>query len=153
MKKLPPEVIPIEFVSNERIIEESSRCGTPVGSGKYETWERLHAAVCTVAEQYGSASWDPDPLPDFYFSGDWFDERQDSFALCSTNGLSAQALRDFQKVVAAHHSRASLHLGGIEEPIKDLEVLITSTGIFVKWDDESPARTRQRLEKLQIRLE
>jgi hypothetical protein len=153
MKTPPTGIVPIEFVTNDRMLEESSKCGTPVGHGKYETWERLHDSVCAVAARYGRASWDSDPLPDFYFSGDWFDEYRDSFALYSTKGLSAEALRDFQKAVAAHHSRASLHLAGIEEPINDLEILITSTGIFVKWDDESPARTRQRLEKLQIRLE
>jgi hypothetical protein len=51
-----------------------------------------NVSLCEVARRYGSVSDTPDPSPDFYFSGDWFHELSDGFALLGTRGLSLEAL-------------------------------------------------------------
>ena len=115
-------MLPIEFVSEEEQLVAFRETGRPSpGPGEYQTWEKLHDALVAVAEEYGSASERPNPLPDFYHTGDWFDEYRDGFTLPTTKGLTAQALREFQVAVAAHHPRASLALVGQADEIKGLE--------------------------------
>lgn len=147
--------IPITFVSTSQLRHEESLTGrkTP-GAGEYETWERLHSSLCDVAKRYGRVSGSADtPLPDFYHSGDWYDELWDGFTLYSTKGLSKQALRELQAVVAAHHADASVLLVGDADQIVGLEVLMTSTHIFVSWENASPEQCREKLNALGINLE
>ena len=146
---------PIEFATPEEWQTEERRIGKPAGRGpgKYETWERLHGSVVRVAEKYGTASWDTKPLPDFYFSGDWFDENRDSFALQTTRGVSASAWRDFQQAVAAHGATSELLLVGQESSIEGLEILITAQRILVRWQDKTPRQCQQKLAQLKLRLD
>lgn len=154
-KVLSPGMVPISFVSDQEYLAEARKCGMEkLGEhGTVETWTKLHDALIAVAEKHGSAGWSIDPVPDFYHTGDWFDQYCDSFSLHSTNGLSSEALREFQKVVAAHHPRASLELYGQIDSIEGLEILISSMGIFVKWNGQSAPQCQRKLERLKIHLE
>ncbi len=147
--------MPISFVSSSELNRESTELTGrwPSGHGEYETWERYHDSLVEVAKRYGSVSWDPSPLPDFYFSGDWFHDRSDWFSLHSKSGLSAEALRDFQGVVASHLPDTRLCLHGQSDPIDGVEVLITSSRILVSWGDLSPKHCREKLAELGLHLE
>lgn len=150
----PPGALPILFVTQDEqrvALRETGRTTPEVG--EYATWKKLHDSLVTVAEKHGRASWTPEPKPDFYFSGDWFDEYCDSFALLTTKGLSPQALRDFQVAVAAHHPRASLVLIGQAKEIEGLEIHITATQILVAWEDATSEKCRRKLERIGIRLD
>jgi hypothetical protein len=122
--------------------------------GPYETWKPFHERLCAVAGRYGRVSDSPDPQPDFYYSGDWFHELTDGFALLTTEVISVEALREFQKVVSAHHPDANVSLGGDGGTrIFGLEILITSPAIFVAWSGRSAAECRDELRKLEVNLE
>lgn len=148
--------IPISFFSRSEMEQESKAVAArrSSGSGRYDTWKRYHNSLCKVARQYGNVSDSPDPAPDFYFSGDWFHELSDGFALLTTRGFSSQALRDFQSIVAAHHSDALLNMGGeVTTRLYGLEILITSSGIFVAWDGQTPAGCKAKLSAIGVSLE
>jgi hypothetical protein len=143
--------VPISFVTASELSKESKslQARRPSGAGKYETWKHYHDCLCAVAERYGSVSDSPEPAPDFYFPGDWFHELSDGFASLTPRAISAQALRDFQKIVAAHHAAARLNMGGeIRSPLCGLDILITSSAIFVAWDGESAQDCRAKLQAL-----
>ena len=147
-------MLPIEFVSEEEQLVALRETGRPSpGPGEYQTWEKLHDALVAVAEEYGSASERPNPLPDIYHTGDWFDEYRDGFTLPTTKGLTAQALREFQVAVAAHHPRASLALVGQADEIKGLRIHISASQILVAWDGEKAEKCRQKLERIGLRLD
>lgn len=146
---------PISFVTASELSQESKslQARRPSGAGSYETWKRYHDSLCAVAKRYGSVSDDPEPTPDFYYSGDWFHELSDGFALQTQRAVSAQALRDFQKVVAAHDANARLNMGGdILTPLDGLDILITSSSILVAWGDESAQGCKSKLQALGIEL-
>lgn len=148
--------IPISFVSPSELEQESKAVAarSSSGSGRYETWKRYHDSLCKVARRYGSVSDSPDPSPDFYFSGDWFHELSDGFALLTTRGLSSQALSDFQSIVAAHHSHARLNMGGeVTTRLYGLDILLTSSGIFVAWAGQTPTGCKAKLSAIGVSLE
>ncbi len=119
----------------------------------YENWKRFHDALCRVAKAHGRVSDSPEPAPDFYYSGDWFHELTDAFALFTAKGLSVESLRNFQRVVANYHSAASLSLGGeVETDLFGLHVIITSSDVFISWRNESAAGCRAKLEALGVNL-
>lgn len=154
--KGPSMSIPISFVSRSDLKREGEAVAArrSAGEGRYETWKRFHDSLCKVARRYGSVSDCPDPAPDFYFSGDWFHELSDGFALLTTRGLSSQALRDFHIIVAAHHPAARLDMGGeVTTPLDGLDILITASHIFVAWDGQTPTGCKAKLAAMGVRLE
>ncbi|NBR87290.1 MAG: hypothetical protein EBS84_17275 [Proteobacteria bacterium] len=63
-------------------------------------------------------------------------------------------MRDFQSIVAAHHSDALLNMGGeVTTRLYGLEILITSSGIFVAWDGQTPAGCKAKLSAIGVSLE
>ena len=148
--------IPVTIVSSSDLEREREALSTRTtsDSGRYETWERYHDALCKVARGYGSVSDSPEPTPDFYFSGDWYHELSDGFALLTTNGLSSQALREFQSTVSAHHPGARLDMGGeIATSLAGLKLLITGSGIFVAWEGQTATGCKGKLSALGVSLE
>jgi len=148
---------PIKIVSSSEFKRQGDelRERTPKSIGNYETWKRFHDALCLVASRHGTVSDSPEPTPDFYFSGDWFHELSDGFALMTPKIISSKLLRDFQKVVAAHHPNARLNMGGdFQTPIEGLEILVTASSIFVSWwKCESPTICAEKLEALKVKLD
>lgn len=145
VKYLKPE----EFQREKKTLQARR----PREAGTYENWKRFHDVLCSVAKAHGRVSDYPDPTPDFYYSGDWFHELTDGFALFTTKGLSVESLRELQKVVAGHHRVASLSLGGeVTTALFGLHVLITSSDVFISWRNESAEGCRANLEALGVRL-
>ena len=122
-------------------------------SGKYERWERLHESIKSVLCQYGTVTWDFDPLPDFYFSGDWFHENSDGYGICSIKPINKHLLNALPQVLAAHNNHATLEMKGIEQPIEGLVIFVTSTEVLVGWDGMDSSACSQRLRELGIALE
>ena len=145
------DTMPISFVTSSELNEESGRHHWTYGRGKFKTWERYHISLWAVAKRYGSVSDEPDPLPDFYHTGDWYHERSDRFDLYSTKGLSAEVLRKFHRVVAAHLPDTNLHLYGQSDSINDITVLITPSKILVARDGTSAQKCEEKFNKLGIR--
>ena len=132
---------------------EKLRARSPAEAGYYKNWKRYHEALCSVARMHDKVSDSPDPVPDFYYSGDWSRELADGFALCTAKGLSVESLRELQKVVAAHDCTGSLSLeGDVTTPLFGLDILITPTEIFISWHNESAEGCRARVEALGGRL-
>lgn len=147
---------PISFVTASDLKKESKAVASRRSrrSGTYKTWKRLHDPLCVVALRYGRVSDSPDPTPDFYFSGDWFHQLTDGFALFTTRGLSAQALREFHQVVAAHHADAEVSLGGeVTTQLYGLDILITASCILVAWEGETPEGCKAKLMALGVRFD
>src|SRR5689334_3107555 len=110
-------MIPIQFATDDEWTAEERRIAKPIeqARGTYETWERLHDSLVLVAEKFGTTSENqssesPTRLPDFYHSGDWYDENWDRFDLLTSQGVSARSLRGLQHAVAAHGARSQLRL-------------------------------------------
>jgi hypothetical protein len=152
--KIHSDSVGIEIVSSARIDaamkEASARLGA--GHGKSENWQRLHESLKSVLAQYGTVTWNTHPMPDFYFSGDWFHENSDSFAICSAKKLSGEMLLKLQRVVAAHDKIAMLVLNGIEDPVNGLEILVTSTSVLVGWQDLTSEACEKRLREIDVTL-
>ncbi len=84
----------VSIVSSDRIDFAKSEATSRLkgGPGKHERWERLHESIKSALSKYGTVTWDPDPLPDFYFSGDWFHENSDGYGICSLKPLNKDLL-------------------------------------------------------------
>ncbi|WP_144059255.1 hypothetical protein [Rhodopirellula sp. SWK7] len=145
----------IAIVSSESMdiakSEATSRLKT--GPGEYERWERLHESVKSVLSEYGTVTWDPDPLPDFYFSGDWFHEHSDGYSICSSKPINKQLLDALPQVLAAHDENAILEMNGIEDPIEGLVIFATSTEVLVGWDGLDRNACEKRLRELGITID
>ncbi len=145
----------IAIVSSDSIdfarSESTSRLKS--GPGEYERWERLHESIKSVLATYGTVTWDPDPLPDFYFSGDWFHENSDGFSICSPKPINKHLLRSLPKVLAAHAEDAILEMNGIEQPIEGLVIFATSTEVLVGWAGLDRNACSKRLHELGITLD
>lgn len=137
----------LDFAKNESTARLKS------GPGKYERWERLHASIKSVLSEYGTVSWDPDPLPDFYFSGDWSHEISDGYSICSPKPIRKQLLYRLPHVLAAHDKDAILELNGIEQPIEGLVIFATSTEVLIGWDGLDQNTCTKRLRELGLTLE
>ncbi len=104
------------------------------GPGDYDRWERLHEKVKSVLGAYGTVTWDPDPLPDFYFSGDWFHENSDGYSICSSRPITGDLLRQLPPILSSHHEDAILQMNGSVPPIEGLVIFSTSREVLVAWD-------------------
>lgn len=145
----------IQIVSSDEIDAARSAASSRLipGPGKYERWERLHETLKAVLLEYGNVSWDPDPLPDFYFSGDWFHENSDAFSICASKALSKGLLLRLPEVLGIHHRDATLGMYGIEEPIEGLVILATSKDVVVGWQDLTSGQCRKRLQEVDLSLD
>lgn len=123
------------------------------GPGKYERWERLHESIKSELSKYGTVTWDPDPLPDLYFSGDWFNENCDGYGICSLKPINKHLLTALPQLLAAHDNDAILEMNGIEQPIEGLVIFATSTKVLVGWDGMDSNACSKRLRELGIALE
>jgi hypothetical protein len=123
------------------------------GPGKYERWEHLHESIKSELSKYGTVTWDPDPLPDFYFSGDWFHENSDGYGICSLKPINKHLLNALPQVLAAHDNDAILEMNGIEQPIEGLVIFATSTEVLVGWGGMDLNACSKRLRELGIALE
>jgi len=123
------------------------------GPGKYERWERLHKSIKAELSKYGTVTWDPDPLPDFYFSGDWFQENSDAYGICSLGPINVQLLNALPQILAAHDNNAILEMNGIEQPIEGRVIFATSTEVLVGWDGMDSNACSKRLHELGVSLE
>ncbi len=123
------------------------------GPGKYERWERLHESIKSLLSEYGTVTWDPDPLPDFYFSGDWFHENSDGYSICSLKPINKQLLNALPQVLAAHDKDAILEMNGSEQPIEGLVIFATSTEVLIGWDGLDQNACTKRLRELGFTLE
>jgi hypothetical protein len=156
MKHTSPSDIPgLEIVSSKRLdaARDVASSRLEPGPGNYEKWERLHESVKLVLGIHGTVSWDPDPLPDFYFSGDWFHENSDGYSVCSSKPIKKDLLQKLPHVLAAHHKDAILEMNGIEQPIEGLVIFATSTGVLVGWEGLDRNACEQRLRELGIELD
>lgn len=152
--KPPSHSIGIAIVSSEDIDIAKSQASSRLkaGPGDYERWEHLHEKVKSALGKYGSVSWDPEPLPDFYFSGDWFHENSDGYSICSSKPITKDLLKQLPKVLASHHKDAMLQMDGTEQPVDGLVILATSTGVLVGWDGLDRNACEQRLREVGIEL-
>jgi hypothetical protein len=156
MSQISQSKVPgIQIVSSGEIdtaIDDASSrlAGDP---GKHERWEQLHETLESVLGEYGSVSWDPDPLPDFYFSGDWFHENSDGFSICSSKAVSKELLLRLWGVLGAHHKDAMLGMYGIEDPIEGLVIHATAKEVLVGWQDLTADQCKQRLHEVGISLD
>ena len=123
------------------------------GPGKHERWERLHESIKSELSKYGTVTWDPDPLPDFYFSGDWFHENSDGYGICSLKPINKHLLNALPQVLAVHDNNAILEMNGIEQPIEGLVIFATSTEVLVGWNGMDSNACSKRLRELGIALE
>ena len=145
----------IAIVSSESmaIAKSEATLRLKPGPGEYERWERLHESVKSVLSEYGTVTWDPDPLPDFYFSGDWFHENSDGYSICSSKPINKPLLDALPQVLAAHDENAILELNGIEAPIEGLAIFATSTEVLVGWDGLDRNACEKRLRELGITID
>ena len=131
---------------------ESQRSSPPEDG--HEMWVKYHEELCSVASRYGTVSSDYETTVDFYFSGDWFHQDADGFALQTIKGIRRDALHEFQRVVAKHNPNASLSLDGdFESEINGLEIFITPDAILVAWRHETQQICKQRLCSMGIVLD
>lgn len=156
MEQMPlSESSDITIVSSDAIgtarAEASSRLKQ--GPGNYERWERLHESVKAALLEHGTVSWDPDPLPDFYFSGDWFHENSDGYSVCSSEPIKRDLLKKLPPVLASHHEDAILEMNGIEQPIEGLLIFATSKRVLVGWDGLDQNDCEKRLREIGLTLD
>lgn len=150
----PSDSCRIAIVSSESMDAAKSEASSRLkaGPGDYERWERLHETVKTALGKYGTVSWDPDPLPDFYFSGDWFHENSDGYSICSSKPIRKDLLKQLPRVLASHHEDAILEMNGIEQPIEGLVIFATSTAVLIGWEGLNRTACEQRLREVGIQL-
>lgn len=155
MKSVPTNSKLIEIVSSDRIDYARSEAISRLapGPGEYGRWERLHESVMSVLSKYGTVTWDTDPLPDFYFSGDWFHENSVGYSICSPKSINKQLLSSLPMVLAAHDENAILEMYGVEEPMIGLVVFVDSRIVLVGWDGLDQSATTKRLCELGIKLD
>jgi hypothetical protein len=155
MKHTPPSDSPgLEIVSFKKLdaARDAAHSRLNPGPGSFERWEGLHESVKLVLADHGTVSWDPDPLPDFYFSGDWFHENSDGYSIYSPKPITRDLLRKLPHVLASHHEDAILQMNGAEQQIRGLVIFATSTGVLVGWDGLDRNACEQRLRELGIEL-
>lgn len=145
----------IEIVSVESIdtTKEKATSGWIPGPGKYEQWERLHEAVRAILVEHGTVSWDPKPLPDFYFSGDWFHENSDGFGVGSPDPISKELLLSLQRMLADDYKDAILEFNGLVDPIEGLVMFVTSKRILVGWTGMTRDACEKRLHDVGLNLD
>jgi hypothetical protein len=156
MQDTAPSDLPrLEVVSSKELdaARDSASSRLKRGAGKYENWERLHESVKSCLRNHGTVSWDTEPLPDFYFSGDWFHENSDGYRICSPRPITKDLLRKLPHVLSNHHKDAILEMNGTEHPIEGLVIFATSTGVFVAWDRLDRNECKKRLRELSIELD
>jgi hypothetical protein len=151
----PPHSRRIAIVSSESMDFAKSEATSRLkpGPGEYERWERLHESVKSVLSEYGTVTWDSDPLPDFYFSGDWFHENSDGYGICSSKPISKRLLHALPQLLATHDENAILEINGIEEPIEGLVIFATSKEVLIGWDGLDSNACEKRLRELGITLD
>ncbi len=155
MEHTPPsDSFRVAIVSSESIDIAKSEASSRLkpGPGDYERWEHLHETVKSALGKFGTVSWDPDPLPDFYFSGDWFHENSDGYSICSSKPIKTDLLKQLPHVLASHHEDAILEMNGIEQPIEGLVIFATSTGVLVGWEGLDRNACERQLRELGIEL-
>ena len=145
----------IEIVSSASMdtAKDDASARLKPGPGKFERWERLHESVKSLLSKHGTVSWDPDPLPDFYFSGDWFHENSDGYSIFSSGTIKKDLLQQLPRVLAAHHKDAILEMNGIEGAIEGLVIFVTSTGVSVAWQGLEGYACEKRLRELGVTLD
>ena len=145
----------IEIVSTESFdtTKEKATSGLLPGSGMHEQWELLHESAKSILVEHGTVSWDPEPLPDFYFSGDWFHENSDGFGVCSSNSISKELLRSLQRMLADDYKDAILEFNGLVDPIEGLVMLVTSNRILVGWIGMTRDACEKRLHDVGLNLD
>ena len=145
----------VEIVSFETIetAKNDATSRLQPGPGGYENWESLHESLKSVLVEYGTVSWDPDPLPDFYFSGDWFHENSDGFGICDSGVISKELLLKLRRVVAARHQDAILIMNGIADPIEGIIIFVTSTSVLIGWQDLTRNSCEKRLRDVGVTLD
>lgn len=150
-----PQSVAIRIVSSDSIdcAKGEAMARLSAGPGEYECWVRLHESIKSVLSEYGTVTWDPDPLPDFYFSGDWFHEDSDGYGISSLKPINKHLLNALPHVLAAHDNAAILEMNGIEQPIEGLVIFATSTEVLVGWDGMDSNACSKRLRELGIALE
>lgn len=155
MEPALPQSFAIRIVSSDSIdfAKGEAMARLSAGPGEYECWVRLHESIKSVLSEYGTVTWDPDPLPDFYYSGDWFHENSDGYSICSVKPINKNLLIALPQVLAAHDNDAILEMNGIEEPIEGLVIFVNSTEVLVGWDGLDQYATSKRLRELGITLE
>lgn len=140
---------PIRFVEKEKLERAESQAFSKLsrGPGSFERWEQCHEKLKAVLVQYGTVSWHPDPLPDFYFSGDWFHECTHSFDPSNPASVSSQLLLSLQNVLQGHDKTALLFLWG-DEKLDGLRIFLSTSQILICWEGLTPEECRARLKEL-----
>lgn len=150
-----PNSSQISIVSSDSIefAKGEARSRLNRGPGKYERWERLHELIKSELSKYGTVSGATNPIPDFYFSGDWFHENSDGYGICSIRPINKELLNALPQLLAAHANDAILEMNGIEQPIEGLVIFATSTEVLIGWDGLDSNACSKRLRKLGIAFE
>jgi hypothetical protein len=145
----------IAIVSSDSIenAKREASAKLKAGPGDYERWEHLHENLKSVLGAYGTVTWDTDPLPDFYFSGDWFHENSDGYSICSPKPINRDLLLRLPLVLSSHHVDTILEMNGIEPPIEGLVIFATSKEVLVGWDGLDRHDCEERLRELGIKLD
>jgi hypothetical protein len=126
---------------------------TPSSEGDYRTWLRYHKALVKVLNKFGVAGDAGVENPDFYYSGDWFHEETDGFAIRTASCLNKKLFIALQKVVQRHHPNATLWLvGDRNTPVDKLCFFVTPTIMLAALADESASACQSRLEETGIDL-
>jgi hypothetical protein len=129
-----------------------SRLGTNLGT--YQHWKQFHEKLLTAANDHVRVSDCPTPPPDLYFSGDWFHELTDGFAVQKPKGVSAPLFENFQRIVVGHDKYALVSLCGELGTLLDgLRITILSDAIAVAWRDKPAHLCRGKLQWLGIQLD
>lgn len=148
------DMVRLQTVSFAKIASEKTEAASRLspGPGQFEKWGSVHESLKSVLAEYGTVSWDPDPLPDFYFSGDWFHENSDGFGICTSKSITKELLLRLPRVLAAHHKFAILEMDGMEPPIEGLMILVTSSAVLVGWQGLTRGACENRLRDVGIEL-
>ena len=111
----------------------------------FEKWERYHDSIVAVLKTVGIVSMEPQPLPDFYHSGDWFDTYTDGFSIENEKILTPALLLNLVRCVAAADPGATLEFAGVDGNVDGLHIFISSEGAFAYWNGLSALQCEERV--------
>jgi hypothetical protein len=120
--------------------------------GRRDRWSAFHDVLTDVLGRHGTVG--SSEGVDFYHSGDWFDERVDTFSLMSGVNVSVQCLRELHQTLIRHDPAATLILeADPDSPLWGLEIYVRASSIDIGWYESDAATCRRLLREHRLDLE